>query len=217
MDQADVTTGLTVPEPGTQLTLQQIESLEMSIAAQLPQIEDVQELQGWLAQVTALSSFVKRRDLQGPIMGAQRRIEARIGQLLPPPQIGRNKTAPVPEEIAGLFPHRTERYAFSLLGRAAKQTVISDEEWRQPRKALVTQVRLRLGDRQPLQTPKPSPAKLLTAVGHLAEWTLRALDHTNAIGSLDDDQHRQVERDLDQVARGVHELDAWFNRQPDSV
>lgn len=137
-------TEIVVPKPGSHVTLHEIETLEMRIAAELPSKTDVAELRDWLNQASALASYLHNRDLQAPLMGAQRRIEARIGELLPR---GR-KGSPLPDELKAIVPHGADRHAFRVLSQA--QTLgLTEEQWRQPRQVLMLQVRQQAGEPPP--------------------------------------------------------------------
>lgn len=141
-----------IPSPHD-LTIGQIEELEARVTDALPNITDVSELKEWSKQAVSLAHYLSRRELQGPIMGAQRRIEARIGQLLATPKRG-GPPDPQVELEHKLFPHATERSQFRVLARGLDKN-LPDEAWRQPRKALVAQLR----------TPRTArrPAHLLVA------------------------------------------------------
>ena len=45
-------------------------------------------LEEWRAQARALEQYLRDRELQGPMLGVQRRVEARIGELLGEPKRG---------------------------------------------------------------------------------------------------------------------------------
>jgi hypothetical protein len=76
------------------------------------------------------------RELQRPMLGAQRRIEARIGQLLGEPAMGgRGKLSSMPEG----FDRRHLGADFRLLARALDgECVLTEEEWQKSRRALVS-------------------------------------------------------------------------------
>ncbi len=97
----------------------------------------------------ALETYLRGKEMQRPMRGAQRRIEGRIGQLLGPAKMGR------PEEnsrYAETFSDEQRNY-FRLLARAlanectltADECTLTADEWRKSRRALASLVRQRLG------------------------------------------------------------------------
>ncbi len=53
----------------------------------------------WLKQAAALETYMRGKEMQRPMMGASRRIEGRIGQLLGKPErLGRGKKSPHHDE-----------------------------------------------------------------------------------------------------------------------
>lgn len=194
------TTAVTLPAPGQQLTLDQIEQVELNIAAALPGVDDIPMLQTWLSQASALAAFIKRKDLQAPIMGAQRRIEARIGELL-----GEADGSAMPEEIKELFPHRTEIHSFRTLARGSSEVELTEEDWRQPRTALVKQVKTQLGEVKAVKPPtaaQQNAIDLVLAVRRLsqASITVTELASDRTIMRLDDAQRMIVREMLAEVA-----------------
>jgi hypothetical protein len=75
----------------------------------------------WRRRAKAIEAYLRSPELQRPMLGAQRRIEARIGQLLGPGAQGQ-RTDLLPhhsEEVPNqLIPHDEDRAAFRLLARA---------------------------------------------------------------------------------------------------
>lgn len=64
-------------------------ALEHEVAETLPAIDDIEALTAWLKEARRVEGLLRGRELQGPILGAQRRAEARIGKLLDHERAGR--------------------------------------------------------------------------------------------------------------------------------
>lgn len=130
-----------LPRVGTPVSAQQVAELEKRVIETVATVEDFSELEEWRAQASALEAYLRGRELQRPMLGAARRIEARIGQLLEPAVGGRGKTA----QHADKF-HTANRVDFRLLGRALSgECSLTEDEWRKSRRALVAVVRQKLG------------------------------------------------------------------------
>ena len=86
----------------------------------------------WLKQAAALETYMRGKEMQRPMMGASRRIEGRIGQLLgPAPGSGVDEETPHAE-----FIHFERRREFRLLSRAlANECGLTADEWRKSRRA----------------------------------------------------------------------------------
>jgi alkanesulfonate monooxygenase SsuD/methylene tetrahydromethanopterin reductase-like flavin-dependent oxidoreductase (luciferase family) len=99
-------------------------------------IDDLDTLQEWRAQAAALEAYLRSKDLQRPMLGAQRRVEARIGELLgESPGRGRAEMTP----HADSFSRDGDRADFRLLARGFAS--LTDDEWRKSRRALVAHLR----------------------------------------------------------------------------
>lgn len=83
-----------IPKAGTPVTADQVNALERSVAERVSEISDIETLQEWRAQAAALETYLRSKELQRPMLGAQRRVEARIGQLLGDGQQGRRDGEP---------------------------------------------------------------------------------------------------------------------------
>ena len=94
-------------------------------------------------QIAALETYLRGKEMQRPMMGASRRIEGRIGQLLGKPEKGgRGKTHTHADE----FERWGDRTDFRLLARAlANECELTADEWRKSRRSLVSLIRNRLG------------------------------------------------------------------------
>lgn len=134
-----------LPLPGGAVTAVQVAEVEERIAEALPAVSDVDVLTEWRARASALEAYLRSRGLQGPMLGAQRRVEGRIGQLLGDVPRGQHTGSSSHAEMtAGI--NDDQRRDFRLLGRALSGEVVLDaEQWRKSRRALVSLVRQSLG------------------------------------------------------------------------
>lgn len=125
-----------IPTPSTALTISDVISIEREIANRITTIENVDALEEMRAKADALARYLSGKELHGPMLGAQRRIEARLGQLLGEARVGNPSItgATVIAEIP-----RDQRICFRLLARGFD--VLADEEWRQTRKKLLAYLR----------------------------------------------------------------------------
>lgn len=116
--------------------------------------DDLDHLQEWHDQALALNAYLRGKELNGPMLGAQRRVEARIGQLLGEPRVGSPSIthARVIDEIP-----RNDRVRFRLLARGFG--LLTDDEWRQSRSALLKY----LQEKYPV--PRRTPTHVVTARG----------------------------------------------------
>jgi hypothetical protein len=122
---------------GLPATLEDVERFEYQVAQAVTTVDDLAELQEWHAKFEALEHYWKSRELHGPMLGAQRRVEARIGQLLGEPQVGRPKeNSPC---VGDFSRHHNDRTDFRILARGFGK--LSDDEWRQSRSKLVALIR----------------------------------------------------------------------------
>lgn len=140
-----------LPKVGSALSAEQVATIEEQVSAAVMTVTSIDELKEWLAQIAALEGYLRSRDMQGPALGAARRIEGRIGQLFGDPQTGgRGKTSPHGDEF---WNH--EIFDFRLLAKALTgECPLTPDEWRRSRRALVALVRFRLG-LMPITPPFP--------------------------------------------------------------
>ena len=91
-----------------------------------------------------MEKYLRDKKLQRPMLGAQRRIEARIGQLLGPTRPGtRTDLQPSGHDREVAEDHRAD---FRLFARILKgECEVTEDEWRKSRRALISLVRNRLG------------------------------------------------------------------------
>jgi len=106
-----------LPEVGQPISAEQIATIEHNVSERLATISSINVLAEYLAQARALEAYLAAKGLQGPMLGAQRRIEGRIGQLLGDPTPGaRTDLQPCPN--GGEVIERHDREDFRLLARA---------------------------------------------------------------------------------------------------
>jgi N6-adenosine-specific RNA methylase IME4 len=143
----DPVTALPVlPQGGSAVTAVQLAAIEAKIATVITQIENIDHLEEWRAQAKALEAYLRSRELQRPMLGAQRRIEARIGQLLGEPTPGMRTDLEPPTREYEVVGRDGDRLDYRLLARALSGDCnLTDEEWQKSRRALVSLVRFRLG------------------------------------------------------------------------
>jgi N6-adenosine-specific RNA methylase IME4 len=131
-----------VPKVGSPITDLIVADLERSIAARVADIDDINLLEEWRAQAKALEGYLRGKEMQRPILGAARRIEARIGAL-----VGYHGSIKIKD--AQRAEHRISDQIvseFHILSRAlAGECEITDEQWRKSRRALVSLIRQKLG------------------------------------------------------------------------
>jgi N6-adenosine-specific RNA methylase IME4 len=151
-----MTTLPALPNVGESVSAERIEAIARTVAAQLASIDDVDVLEEYRAQARALEAYLRSRGLQRPILGAQRRIEGRIGQLLGEATQGERIDLTCPRD--GKLIERHDRIDFRLLARALDgDCTLTDDEWQKSRRALVSLVRFRLG-LMPVTPPLPEGA-----------------------------------------------------------
>jgi hypothetical protein len=122
-----------LPEQGAPIALPDLAELERDVAERLPSVTDVEHLQEWRDQAEALASYLRRRRLHRPMLGVQRRVEARIGQL---PDVGYHGNHGINNKLVA---------EFRVLARAlAGDVPLADDEWQTPRRWLVEHVRQQL-------------------------------------------------------------------------
>lgn len=134
-------------------SLAELETIAQTVAASLSTIDDVDLLAEWRAQAAALVAYLERRDLHGPMLAAQRRVEARIGQLL-----GEPSHAPGSATHRDDLTRGGDRRDFRILAHALNGDVqISEDDWRSSRRRLVSIIREQLSNSNGSPTKRPSP------------------------------------------------------------
>ena len=134
-----------LPKPGGKVSAAEVEQIEARVAREIMTVEDFDVLQEWRALGAALEAYLRSKGLALPMMGAERRVEARIGQLLGEAQLGANQHLGLSHEITQIE-RPNDRSDFRVLANALSGTVQLDaDEWRQSRRSLVKYVRNLLG------------------------------------------------------------------------
>jgi hypothetical protein len=133
-----------LPKQGTAIALPDLAKLEQRVAEQLPHISDVEHLEEWLDEAVALAGYLRRRKLHRPMLGAQRRVEARLGQLWAEKlKGGRGRKR---SNSNGL--QRRDIMEFRVLAAALEGKVaLAPAEWQTNRHWLVEHVRRQLPSR----------------------------------------------------------------------
>jgi len=124
---------------GSALSADQVATIEHHVAIGVAAITSIDALKEWLAQMAALEAYLRGREMQAPALGAARRVEGRIGQLLGEPQRGK-----VQHHNVDL--HDNLIFEFRLLARALSgDCPLTPDEWRKSRilMACVVMVTLR--------------------------------------------------------------------------
>jgi N6-adenosine-specific RNA methylase IME4 len=132
-----------VPDPGTRVAAEDVARWERQVAEIVRDVDDVKLLNEWRARAAALETYLRGKELQRPMLGAQRRVEGRIGQLLGEPKEGRPTAEYLGHDLSILAPD--DRVDFRILARGFDGCPLTEEEWRKSRRALVSLIRQRMG------------------------------------------------------------------------
>jgi hypothetical protein len=143
-----------LPQTGAAISAEDVQRWERQVTTVVTAVEDVERLDEWRNQAAALETYLRGKEMQAPMMGAQRRIEARIGQLLgPAPKRGGKEM----NQHAGSF-HSDVRRELRLLAKAFNgECELNNIEWRTSRRGLVSLIRNRM--------PKPKTLAPTKATG----------------------------------------------------
>jgi hypothetical protein len=172
-----------IPDAGGQIEASVVLQIEADAIAAIPHCPDVSTADEWRRRAAALERYLKSREMQGPMRGAQRRIEARIGQLLGPAINGGDRRSHHAhrDDTDRAILHAQDKEDFRLLARALEgDCYLTLEEWRKSRRALVKLVRERLGleaeeeDETPVEDGELSPAEADESIRKTAGY-LRSL------------------------------------------
>jgi N6-adenosine-specific RNA methylase IME4 len=142
-----MTKALVIPDETVALSNRDYYEIEARVAAAVGSVSDIDVLNEARAQTRALATYLATRDgAQGPMLGAQRRMEARIGQLLGEVEPGQRTDLEPSGVTEGSIP-RMDRHDFRLLAKALDgiEPPITEEEWRNSRRKLMGIIRERLG------------------------------------------------------------------------
>ena len=180
-----------LPSRNGPVTAAKVLAIESRIATVLADLDNIDQLEDWRARARAIEAYLRSPELQRPMLGAQRRIEGRIGQLLGEPRHG------VPTHAYELIERDGDRLDFRLLARALSgDCQLTDDEWRKSRRALVALVRYKLG-LQPVTPPMP-------------EGTYRCIvaDPPWRLDTGPDEMHGTIERGHDHLSYDQMSIDA---------
>ena len=103
-----------LPKAGVAVSADDVQRWENQVASIVARIEDMAQLDEWRKQAAALEAYLRGKEMQRPMLGAQRRIEGRIGQLLGEPKQGRPKDE---KSHRDEIYHSQDRENFRLLAR----------------------------------------------------------------------------------------------------
>lgn len=181
-----------VPDQASGITAYSVAQIETIVAERVPLIDDIETLEHWRRQAAALETYLRSKELQRPMLGAQRRVEARIGQLLGD---AKDTTGiPLRHDVKVIDHH--DRHDFRVLAKAFDAELLSDE-WRKSRRALVAFIRQKLG----LIPPTPElPAGKFACIIVDPPWTLdTGPDVFNGTGERGHDSLAYTQMSLDHI------------------
>lgn len=136
---------IVIPETGMPVDAAILADIERRLSYAVHETNDVETLNEWRARARAMEQYLRDKEMQGPMLGAQRRVEARIGQLLPPQQ-GKRTDLQRPTHAEEVVSRDGDRADFRILAHGLDGTChLEDDEWRKSRRALVSLIRNRLG------------------------------------------------------------------------
>lgn len=147
----------TLPQAGAPIGIDDVQRIEASIAREVMAISDLDTLMEWRAKAAALEAYFQSKDLSGPMLGAQRRVEARIGQLLGKTELGERHDLKPSLAGEGSIP-RQDRNRFRQLARAF-EVLTEDAQWRRSRLSLIAYLR------EVAPVPKRQPEVIVQANG----------------------------------------------------
>lgn len=132
-----------LPTPGAEITLVQMEDAERDITERLPEM-DITEARRQHDGIDPLAVFLKKRQMHLPALGALRRLEGRIGQLLGEPEQGKRTDLEPSNHDYDVEFHNPEKRDFRIIARALDgKCSLTDDEWRQSRRAVVALIKER--------------------------------------------------------------------------
>src|SRR6185437_2487938 len=184
-----------LPSRDGPIALADIEQLERRLAQQIQQVDDIDQLREWRDQAAALETYLRGKRLSAPMLGAQRRVEARIGQLLGErPGHGPGRGQKVTGGSSFIPPH--DRQRFRILARGFQ--CLSDEEWRSARDPLIQLIQERL----------PMPKHVPTVVTEDGTTRKPRAERTKEIAALAKTGHRagQIADELGITEERVREI-----------
>jgi hypothetical protein len=138
---------ITLPSRGSAVTLDSLMAAERQLASAALLTDDFDRLEEWRSQARALEQYLSAKKLHGPMQGAQRRIEARIGQLLGEAEPGKRTDLEPRQRDDGVVRHNQDRHDFRLLARALSGDItLTEDEWRKSRRGLVQLIKDRIAE-----------------------------------------------------------------------
>lgn len=202
-----------IPKPGAMISPDAIAAIEAEVSRALATINDIDVLQEWRSRAAALEAYLRGKDLNGPMLGAQRRVEARIGQILGEVPVGARSSSPCAVNFSS-----TDRQRFRVLARGLEHG-LTDDEWRNAREPLIAIIQLRfpMPRHQPTivksdgKTAKPR-AQRSKEIAKRAEQGMRAVQIASDLGISEQNVRRIAGEEnilLPDIAIGrVRRLDA---------
>lgn len=134
-----------LPERAELVTPDVAVALERQVAEQVAELDDIDQADEWRRRAEALAVYLAGTDGHGPMLGALRRTEARIGQLLGRPVRGHLDPA-----LSHAIKRPNDRQDFRTLGHAVDEGLLTYEDdggdespWRATRRALLLAAYLR--------------------------------------------------------------------------
>lgn len=134
---------LVIPEPGLSISEERVTEIWQQALEIVPKEKRLDILEEWRSRSRALEQYLRSRGLQGPMLGTQRLIEARVGQLLGPAVEGRPSKTTVMTGVSQV--KEDHREDFRILANALNGTHLDENEWCKSRRALVSFLRQKLG------------------------------------------------------------------------
>ena len=130
-----------VPKATASISPERASEIELQVWEAAPKCDDLdaliaieRQLAGWIVQI-------RDKELQLPVLGAQRRAEARIGQLLGVAKRGKPSTSYVGHDL-----NKDDAVDFRLLARGLDELNMTHEDFRKSRRALVKHIKYRLSE-----------------------------------------------------------------------
>lgn len=143
-----------LPKPSNEITLEDMEVGERTIAISLPEMHDINEIENMRRRAAALEEYFRGKQAHLPALGVQRRLEARIGQLLGPTSNGGRPSMQNPTHAEGIL-RGGDRADFRILARALDHHCeLTTDDWRQSRRALVKHIKEHTDDREAMLEAK---------------------------------------------------------------
>lgn len=156
-----------IPERGTPVSADFLVRIEREFAKHVQSVSEVDTLREYQQQARALEQYLRDRKMQGPMLGVQRRAEARIGQLLGQVKPRQRSDLTVGHDLQSIS--RVDRADFRVLARGLDELALEPHEWQKSRRALVSLIRNRTGD---LPKTPPLPDGVFRTIVADPPWQL---------------------------------------------